>query len=71
MTGQIIQFPIAARRQPQPIERPEPYDFWYALLETLSPARRKAVIEDAYRCNVIDERDRGIFLTSWLDMAGL
>ena len=70
MTAQVIPFPGRPRRSDEHDEAAQSYDFWYWLLEDLALARRKATIETAYRCGVIDERDREIFLTSWLDLGG-
>ena len=64
MSAQLISFPDRLARAAAP---PHPYDFWYWLLERMSHARRRAVIGEACRCGVIDERDAEIFLTSWPD----
>ena len=65
MTAQILKLPDRSPRREEHTEAPHPYDFWYPLLEDMSPARRKATIEQAYRCGVIGARDHEIFLTSW------
>ena len=70
MTAQVIPFPDRGPRGDERTEPPHPYDFWFPLLEDMTPARRKATIERAYRCGVIDGQDREIFLTSWLDLGG-
>lgn len=70
MTGQIIPFPVGCASRATPCEKLHPYDFWFPLLHDMRPAQRRATIEQAHRCGVIDERDREIFLTSWLDQEG-
>ena len=70
MTGQVIPFPINGSSRVKTCEKLHPYDFWFPLLHDMPPAERRTTIEQAYRCGVIDKRDREIFLTSWLDQEG-
>lgn len=70
MSGQILQFPVPASRWKEPPEQPQPYDFWYWLIEELPPGLRRTAVEKAQHCGVIDERDIEIFMSSWTDIPG-
>ena len=70
MTAQIIPFTAPVLQQQESPEQPQPYDFWYWLIEELPPGLRRTTVEKAQRCGVIDERDIEIFMSSWTDVPG-
>ena len=65
MTAEIIPFGSPSPRQQEPPETPQPYDFWYWLIEELPPNLRRTAVEKAQRCGVIDKLDAEIFMASW------
>ena len=70
MDAQIIAFVPRAARQQEPSEAPQPYDFWYWLIEELPPGLRRTAVEKAQRCSLIDKLDAEIFMASWPNVPG-
>jgi hypothetical protein len=61
VTALVVAFPRARRAE----AAPDTLDFWFPLLEEMSPRQRQATIREAERCGVLDERDAYILATSW------
>ncbi len=71
MTAIILHFPpVAGARPTREARPPEPYDFWFGLLDGMSPDQRRQTIADANRCGVINDHDAYIFRTSWPEDRG-
>ena len=71
MSATILTFPTDRLALGVPVTRPpDPYDFWFSLLEEMAPRQRERTITEANRCGVISDRDAYIFRTSWPEDRG-
>jgi hypothetical protein len=66
----VIPFPAHHARAAR-VESPDAFDFWFFLLEPMSPKRRDTVIAEAERRGVIGAREAEILRTSWSDQREL